>query len=152
LNLERISKVTNVPLVLIRPNWYGRVTEGEAVTYVHAPNRRRLMGPDRAPLAEAAAAPVQTHGATSRRRPRRVDGHPVHLAQWHPVANAAEGNGLRIRQHVLAATRPLAAGRRLASPACAAARRVAPARPARSGPRHRRQRLGASATRGKKTG
>ena len=40
-------------LVLRLANWYGRVTEREAVTHVRAPDRRCLVEADRAPVAEA---------------------------------------------------------------------------------------------------
>src|SRR5439155_11165811 len=58
LILRAHFKVTNVPFVLIQANWYGRVTEREAVTHVPASDRRCLMEADRTPAVEAAAPPV----------------------------------------------------------------------------------------------
>src|ERR1700704_1748308 len=84
-NLECISKVANVPLVLHRPNWYGRVTATEAVTHAPASNRRRPVEADRTAAPEAAATPVEDHGPTARSRSGRVDRHPVRLAEWAAV-------------------------------------------------------------------
>ena len=61
-NQERISKVAEVPLVPFETNWYGRVTDSEAVTHGQTFDRRCLMGADRAVVAEAAASRLQEHG------------------------------------------------------------------------------------------
>jgi transposase len=68
------------------------------------------------------------------------------------VANAPEGNGLWLGQHLLATIGAVATRRGLAGVARGPARRVAPARPVGSDTRPRRQWLRASAARGKKTG
>lgn len=139
-------------LVLNRPNWYGRVTATEAVTHVPASDRRRPVEPDRAASPEAAATPVEEHGPAARPRSGRVDGHPVRLAEWVAVANAPEGNGLWLGQHVLATIGAVATCRRLAPTARGPAGRIAPAGPIGSDAGPGRQCLGAGAARGKKTG
>jgi transposase len=68
------------------------------------------------------------------------------------VANAAQGNGVWLGQHLLAPTGPVAARWRLAPAARGPAGRVAAARPIRSDARPGRQRLRPGAARGKKTG
>jgi len=110
------------------------------------------MEAHRAPAAEAAAPPVEIHGPASRARSGGVDRDLVRLTEWDPVADAPEGNGMWIGQHVLATTRALATRRGVAPAAYHAPGRVAPPRPVGSGPRRRRQRLHPGAARGKKTG
>jgi transposase len=68
------------------------------------------------------------------------------------VANAPEGNGLWLGQHVLATIGAVATRRGLAPAARGPARRVAPAGPIGSDAGPRRQCLGAGAAWGKKTG
>ena len=68
------------------------------------------------------------------------------------MANAAQGNGVWLGQHLLAPTGPVAARWRLAPAARGPAGRVAAARPIRSDARPGRQRLRPGAARGKKTG
>jgi transposase len=108
--------------------------------------------PDRTAPPEAAATPVEDHGPAPRAGSGRVDRHPVCLAEWTALANAPEGNGLWLGQHVLAPIGTVATRWGLAPAACGPARGVAPARPVGSDACPRRQWLGASAARGKKTG
>jgi transposase len=68
------------------------------------------------------------------------------------MANAPEGNGLWLGQHVLATIGAVATRRRLAPAARGPARRVAPARAVGSDARPRRQWLRARVARGEKTG
>ena len=141
-----------MPLVLDRPNWYRRVTATEAVTPGPASHRRRPVEPHRTAPPEAATPPLADHGPAARPRSGRVDRHPVRLAEWTAVANAAQGNGVWLGQHLLAPTGPVAARWRLAPAARGPAGRVAAARPIRSDARPGRQRLRPGAARGKKTG
>jgi transposase len=84
-------------------NWYGRVTDSEAVTHAPAFDRRCFMGPDRTAVTEAAAPTMENHGSAPGSGPRRVDRNCVRAAKWAPVADAPERNGMWIGQHVLAA-------------------------------------------------
>jgi transposase len=68
------------------------------------------------------------------------------------MADAADGNGMWIGQHVLASAGALATRGCLAAAARGVARRAAAARPIGSDARPGRQRLRAGAARGKKTG
>src|SRR5207244_8058189 len=73
-------------------------------------------------------------------------------ADRDPLANAAEGDGMRVGQHLLATSGAMAARRRVAAAPRPAPRRITPAWPTRSRPRDRRQCLGPRTARGKKTG
>src|SRR6516225_8366965 len=70
-DIERISKVADVDLVLSRPTWYGRVTGSEAVMPGPTTDRRRVLEADRASLTEAAPSPVQGDGTAPHPRSRR---------------------------------------------------------------------------------
>src|SRR5580658_9134706 len=95
--------MTNLTLVLCRPPWYGRVTGSEAVTHVAAFDRRCLVDTARAAVATIATPPLEDHGAAPHSRPRRINRDPVRASNWNPVADAPEGNGVWIRQYLLAA-------------------------------------------------
>ncbi len=110
------------------------------------------MDANRAAVSEAAAPPLEGHGSASPPGSGRLDRDSLRVAQWDSLANAPDGNGVWVRQYVLAATGPVAACRRVASAARGAARRVAPAGRVGSDARPRGQRLGPGAARGKKTG
>jgi hypothetical protein len=60
---------------------------------------------------QAAATPLESHGPAPRPRSGRVNGHPVRVAERAAVANAPEGDGLWIGQHVLATVGVVATGR-----------------------------------------
>ena len=110
------------------------------------------MDTDRTTIAPTAAAQPPARWSEADSRPCGIDGDSVRASQRHPVEDAPEGNGLRLRHHVLASTRPVAArGRVEAAPSCLA-HRVAPTRPTRSGTGRGRQRVAPRTARGKKTG
>jgi transposase len=110
------------------------------------------MATDRTALAKTARAKPPVCGPRADPGPRRAHRDSLRAAQWHSLAHVAAGNGLRLRDHLLAATGPLAAGRRVETTACRPARRVTPAGTAGSGPCGGRQRVVARDARGKKTG
>ena len=56
-------------------------------------------------------------GPAARTRSLRPDRHSLRVAGGRPVADAPEGNGVRIREHLLAAARAVAARRGLGPPA-----------------------------------
>src|SRR3981081_2074003 len=110
------------------------------------------MDANRTTIAQTAAPPPPIRGTEADSRPRGADGDSLRAAQWHPVEDAPDGDGLRVRQHLLAPTRGVAAGGGVeAAPSCLADR-VASARPTRSGARRGRQCVAPRAARGKKTG
>src|SRR5215831_13725880 len=106
----------------------------------------------RAPATETAPSTIHGHGAAPRPGSRGVDRDSVRLTERPAVADAPEGNGLRVREHLLASIGPLATRRRVAPTPCGVVGRIAPARAARFSPRPGRQRLYPRAARGKKTG
>src|SRR5688572_1906497 len=110
------------------------------------------MDSDRTAAAQTQASRSPTRRSQTHTRPRGADGDLVCAPQRHPVEHAAEGDGLRLREHVLAAARPLATGRRLETVTHGVANRAAPARRARCGAGDRRQCLPPRVARGKKTG
>src|SRR5262249_54832255 len=112
-------------LVLFRSTWYGPVTGSEAVTSGPTSDRRCVLEAHRATLTETPST-VQSDGAPPSPRSNRVNGHPVRLAQRSAVADASEGNGVWIGQHVLAPPRPLATRGGVEAPARHAAGRIAP--------------------------
>ena len=132
--------------------WYGRLTDSEAVRHGPGACRRRLMDTDRTTAAQTAAAQPPARRSEADSRPRGVDRDSVRASQRHPLEDAPEGDGLRIRQHLLAAAGAVAARRRLEAAPSGPAHGVAPTRPTRSGARGRRQRLAPRAARGEKTG
>ncbi len=70
------------------------------------------MGFDRAPAAPEAAA-VSVSRSQANRQSEGVDGHSVRSEVRHSVGDAAQGNGLRQRNDVLAAVARLAASGRV---------------------------------------
>src|SRR5713101_3424009 len=130
-NLECVAKLTNGPLVLQERAWYVRVTDTEAVT--HDPDRRRLMDAHRTPASETSPPEPAVRRAPADPGSRGVHRHSVRAPERHSVEHVAQGDGLRLREHMLAAARALAAGRRLEAAPSGAADRTAPARPARCG-------------------
>ena len=114
--------------------------------------RRRLMGSNRTTLAETATARPTVCRSETDPRPRRTDRHSLCPAQRNPVEHAATRDGMRLRDDLLAAARPLAAGRRLDTAPSRPARGVASARPVGSGASGCRQCVTPRAARGKKTG
>src|SRR5437867_6447531 len=110
------------------------------------------MDTDPTTLAQTAAAQPPTRGSETDSRPRGADWDSLCAPQRHPVEDVAAGDGLRVRQHVLASTGAVAARGRLEAAPSRPADGIAPTRPARSGPRGCRQRVAPRAARGKKTG
>src|SRR5437763_307591 len=106
----------------------------------------------RTTAAETTAAQPPIRWPETDPRPRRADGDSVCAPQRHPVEDVAEGDGLRLRQHLLASVGAVAARGRLEAPPSRLADRIAPTRPTRSGARGRRQCVAPRAARGKKTG
>src|SRR5206468_12194549 len=148
--LEWVAKLTDRPLVLRRVTWYGRLTDSEAVRHEPSARRRRLMDTDPTTLAQTAAAQPPTRGSETDSRPRGADWDSLCAPQRHPVEDVAAGDGLRVRQHVLASTGAVAARGRLEAAPSRPADGSAPTRPARSGPRGCRQRVAPRAARGNK--
>jgi transposase len=83
---------------------FWRDADAEAV------DRRRVMDAHRAVVAEEAKAQA-THGAPAIGGPLGAQRHRVCAAIWHSVGNAAEGNGLRLGNDLLATAEILAASR-----------------------------------------
>src|SRR6202007_1252230 len=110
------------------------------------------MDTDRTPVAETAAAQPPACGSQTDSRPGRAHRHSVRAPERHPVENAPEGDGLRLREHVLATVGPLATRGRVEAAPSRLVNRIATPRPARSSPCSGRQRLAPRAARGKKTG
>src|SRR5437868_14381802 len=93
--------------------WYGRLTESEAVRHEPGARRRRLMEADRVAAAQTTTAQPTVCRAETDSRPRGADRHSVCVAQRHSLEDVAEGDGMRLRQHVLAAPGAVAARRRV---------------------------------------
>jgi transposase len=110
------------------------------------------MEPHRTAVAETPTTRPPVCRAQADPGPRRVDRYSVRAAQRHPVEHAAARDGLRVRDHVLAAARALATRRGLEAAPPGAARRITAARPIGFGPRGGRQCLTPRGARGKKTG
>src|SRR3972149_6451003 len=110
------------------------------------------MESDRTPAAHTASAQSPTRRPQTDSRPRRTVGDSVCAPQRHPVEDVAAGDGLRLRQHVLASAGAVAARGFLEAAPSRLAHRIAPTGPARSGARRGRQCLAPRAARGKKTG
>src|ERR1700674_4798857 len=110
------------------------------------------MDADRTLAAQTAAAQSPARGSHTHSRPRGADRDSLCAPQRPPVEHVAAGDGLRLRRRVLASTRAVAAGGRVEAAPSPLADRIASTRPARSGPRGRRQRVAPRAARGKKTG
>src|SRR6185295_7167178 len=72
-------------------------------------------------------------------RPGRVDRHSGCAAQRHLVEDVAEGGGMRVRHHVLAASGKVATSGSLEAAPSPVADRVTAPWPGRSGPRRGRQ-------------
>jgi len=150
--LEWVAELTDRPLVLRRVTWYGRLTDSEAVRHEPRAHRRRLMDTDRTAPAQTAAAQPPTRRSETDSRQDSADRDSLCAPQRDPVEDVAAGDGLWLRQHVLASPREGATRGRLEAASSRAADRTAPPRPARSGPRGRRQRVAPRAARGEKTG
>src|SRR5712691_4336063 len=110
------------------------------------------MDSDRTATAQTTTAQPPICRSETDSGPCGADGDSLCAAQRHPLEDVAEGDGLRLRQHVLASTRAMAARRRVDAAPSGLAHGVATTRPARSGARRRRQRLAPRVARGKKTG
>src|SRR3989442_9131246 len=110
------------------------------------------MDSDRTSAAETQAARSPARWSQTYPGPRGADRHLVCAPQRHPVEHVAAGDGLRLREHLLAAARSLATGWRLETVTHGVADRATPARRARCRARHRRQCLPPRVARGKKTG
>src|SRR5438270_9505627 len=110
------------------------------------------MGADRTAAAKTAAAQPPACRSHTDSRPGRADRDSLCAPQRRTVEDVAAGDGLRLRQHVLASTREVAAVGCVEAAPSRVADRIAPTRPARSGPRGRRQRVAPRAARGEKTG
>src|SRR5690606_39111066 len=149
VHLEHVAKLTNDPLVLSDEGWYGRVTD-EAVA--HDLGRRRVMGPDRTALAEAPRPQPAICRPDAHPRSGGPHGNFVRAPQRSPLEHVASGDGVRVRDDLLAPPGSMAARGRLEATAPRVARRPAAAGAARLRPRHCRQRLHPRAARGKKTG
>src|SRR5215831_10454026 len=110
------------------------------------------MGSDRITAPETATAQPTARRPEANSRPGGVDGDSVCASQRHPLEDAAEGDGLRLRQYMLATAGVVAAQGGLEAAASRFADRIASPRPARSGARRCRQRLAPRVARGEKTG
>src|SRR6266436_2438478 len=110
------------------------------------------MDSDRTATAQTTTAQPPICRSETDSGPCGADGDSLCAAQRHPLEDVAEGDGLRLRQHVLASTRAMAARRRVDAAPSGLAHGVATTRPARSGARRRRQRLAPRVARGNKTG
>src|SRR5215207_7504273 len=78
----------------------------------------------RATAAATPPRPAREARPAARGRPGLPDRHRLRPAKWHPLGDAAPGDGLRLRDDVLASAAALAAARRVEE----AAARAAPAR------------------------
>ncbi len=110
------------------------------------------METHRASPAQAAIPPAALCRSQADPRSRGVDRHSVRAPQRDSLEHAAAGNGLRLRHHLLAPARPVAAGRRMEATACGAAGRTPRPGRARFRARRRRQCLAPRVARGEKTG
>src|SRR5260370_17820405 len=110
------------------------------------------MDPDRTAAPDTSAAQPPIRGPEADAGPRRADRHPVRPAQRHPLEHAAARNGVRLRDDLLAAPRPLATRRGVETTACGPAGRTAAAGPTRRGADRHRQLVAPRAARGQKTG
>src|ERR1700730_1639346 len=110
------------------------------------------MDADRTTIAQTGVAQPPTRGTKTDSGSRGADRDSLCAPQRHPVEDAPERDGRRLRQYVLASTRSVAARGCLETAPSGAADRVAPARPARSRAARGRRRLAPRAARGKKTG
>jgi transposase len=81
-----------------------------------------------------------------------TDGHSLRAAQRIAMEHAAAGDGMRVRDHVLATPRTLATRRRVEARTRGPAQRITPSGPNRFGAGRGRQFLAPRAARGKKTG
>src|SRR5258706_15940883 len=98
------------------------------------------METDRTTVAQTAAAQPPARWSEADARPCGVDRDSVRAPQRHPLEDAAERDGLRVRQHVLASSRAVAARGRLEAAPSGLAHGIAPTGPTQSGARRRRQR------------
>lgn len=71
------------------------------------------MGRNRTAVATAEAATQAASGAQADRRSRDAQRHSVRAALGDPLGDAPQGDGLRVRDDLLAATESLAGGRRV---------------------------------------
>jgi len=110
------------------------------------------MGVNRTTLTEAPVPASTICGAEAASRSRCAHGHSLRPAERRPVEPAATGNGLRLRQYLLATARALATRRRLETAPCGPARGATTTWSTRLGAGRGRQLLPPRATRGKKTG
>src|SRR3954467_11625631 len=110
------------------------------------------MDADRTTPAEATAAEPTICRSQTDPRPCRADRDSICAPQRHPLEDVAKGDGLRLRQYLLASPRPLATRGCLEAAPSRVVDGIAPTRPARSCPRRGRQLLAARAAWGKKTG
>ena len=110
------------------------------------------MDTDRTLAPETARTKPAIRGTTADPRSGRADADSLRAPQRDPVEHAATRDGLWIRQHLLAATGPVAAGRGLEAPAHPPAHGIAATRPTGSGARRGRQFVAPRAARGKKPG
>src|SRR5205809_6894944 len=110
------------------------------------------MDSDQTAAAQTPAPRPPIRGAEADPRPCRTDGDLVCAPQWHSVEHAAPGDGLRLREHLLAPARAVATRGRVETIASGLAHRIAPAWPTRSGADRGRQRFASRVARGKKTG
>lgn len=110
------------------------------------------MDSDRAAAAQTPTPQPPTRRSETDPRPRGADRNSVCAPQRHSVEHAAPGEGLRLREYLLASARAVATRGRVETAASGLAHRIAPVGPARSRPRSRRQCLTPRAARGKNTG
>jgi transposase len=85
-----------------------------------AVDRRRVMGAHRAIVTEETKAQA-IFGTPAVGGPSGAHGHPVCIEVGHSVGNAAQGDGVRLGDDLLATTEALAASRRMAPAAPGAA-------------------------------
>ena len=91
-------------------------------------------------------------GAATGPRSRCPEGHPVRPSERHSVADVAQGNGLWVREYVLAASRAVASRGGVAATAGRIPQRVASPWAPRPALGRRRQCVASRVARGKKTG
>ena len=115
-------------------------------------DRRFIVEPNRAIVAQACVAQSAVRWAQANGRPCNLDGHRVRVALRYSVEPTAAGDGVRIRNRLLAAVSAVAGSRCLATYPRSIAGGIARAWPSRSGASHRRQFVGTSDVRWKKTG
>src|SRR5438093_1019493 len=110
------------------------------------------MDADRTTVAQTAAAQPPVRRSTTDSRPCGVDRDSIRAPEWHPLEDAPAGDGVRVRQQVLASAGAVAACGRVEAAPSGLTHGVAPTGPARSGARGGGQRIAPRAARGKKTG